>query len=115
MRRTLLFLLLACLASCSKGPQADLEYIGDARSLAAEWALVNEQAAQGKLTSTYVDSMHQWLRQQLQTDSKALTQPNAGYAAEIEGLLKQPDDASPDALRGHADRLKQYEDALESA
>ena len=48
-RRLLLLLLLT--AGCSKGPQADLPYISEARSLAAEWALVNEQAAQGKLTA----------------------------------------------------------------
>ena len=114
MARRLMLLLLA-LASCSKGPQADLQYIGDARSLASEWALVNEQSAEGKLTPTYVASMHQWIRQQLQTDSTALTQPSSDYAAEIGALLKQPDDASPDALRSHADKLKTIEDALESA
>ena len=114
MARKVLLLLFA-VASCSKGPEADLQYIGDARSLAAEWALVNEQAAQGKLTPTYVGSMHQWLRRQLQTDSTALTQRDSDYAAEIGALLKQPDDASPDALRSHADKLKQMEDSLESS
>ena len=114
-RKLLLLLLLLGVASCSKGPEADLEYISDARSLAAEWALVNEQAGEGKLMSTYVDSMHQWIRQQLQTDSTALTQPNSAYAGEIGALLKQPDDASPDALRSHGDKLKQIEDSLESA
>jgi hypothetical protein len=114
MRRTPLVLLLA-LASCSRGPEADLQHISDAWSIAAEWALVNEQAGQGKLTATYVDSMHQWLRQQLEADANALTQPNSAYAAEIQALLKQPDDASAEALRRHADKLKQIEDGLESA
>ena len=113
MSRKLLFLFLA-VGSCSKGPEADLQYIGDARSIAAEWALVNEQAAQGKLTPSYVASMHEWIRQQLQTDSAALTEPNSVYAAEIGALLKQPDGAAPDALRGHADKLKQIEHSLES-
>jgi hypothetical protein len=114
MPRKLLFCLLI-VASCTKGPQADLQYIGDARSLAAEWALVNEQAAHGKLTQAYVDSMHQWLRQQLETDSKSLGEPNAPYAAQIADLLRQPDDVPPDALNARAAKLKQFEDALESA
>ena len=46
MRRLLLIALLV--AACSKGPEADLPtYIGEARSLGAEWALVNEQAPEG--------------------------------------------------------------------
>ena len=114
MARKLLLLLLT-LASCSKGPEADLQYVSDARSVAAEWALVNEQAAQGKLTRTYVHSMHQWLRQQMQTDSSSLSQPKSAYAAEIAAVLDQPDDAAAAQLRSYADRLKQIEDSLESA
>jgi hypothetical protein len=113
LRKSLLLAFL--LAGCSKGPQADLQYIAQARSLGAEWALVNEQATQGKLTETYVSSMHQWLRQQLQTSSSALTVPNARYATEIHALLRQPDDAPPQELRAHAAVLKQIEDQLESA
>ena len=113
LRRSLLLALL--LAGCSKGPQADLQYIKQARSLGAEWALVNEQARQGKLSGAYVASMHQWLRQELQSASAALTVPNARYATEIHALLKQPDDAPPQELRAHAAVLKQIEDQLESA
>ena len=115
MARRWLLLFLPVLACCSKGPQADLQYIRGARSLAAEWALINQQASEGKLTDVYVGSMHQWLRQQLQADSTALTQPNSPYAAEIAALLRQPDDAAPEALNAHADKLKKIEDALESA
>jgi hypothetical protein len=115
MARKWLLLLVPVLASCSKGPQADLQYIGDARSLAAEWALINQQASEGKLTHIYVGSMHQWLRKQLQADSTSLTHPKSAYGAEIAALLRQPDDAAPDALSAHADKLKQIEDALESA
>ena len=113
LRMSLLLALL--LAGCSKGPQADLQYIKQARSLGAEWALVNEQARQGKLSGAYVASMHQWLRQELQSASAALTVPNARYAIEIHALLKQPDDAPPQELRAHAAVLKQIEDQLESA
>jgi hypothetical protein len=108
-------LLLLVLAGCSKGPEADLQYIKQARSAAAEWALVNQQAAEGKVTPTYVSSMHKWLRQEVQTASSALTVPDAPYAAEISALLEQPDDASPDSLRARSDALKHIEDQLESA
>lgn len=112
MRKPLLLLLL--LAGCAKGPQADVQYIAQARSVAAEWALVNEQAA-GKLTATYVDSMHQSLREVLQSSLSSLSQPHSPYGAEIQALIRSPDDASPKALRAHADRLNQIEDRLESA
>jgi hypothetical protein len=109
-----LFLLLL-LAGCSKGPEADLQYIGQARSIGAEWALVNEQAAKGQLTDTYVRSMHQWLRQNLKSTATSLTQPDSRYGLEIHALLAQPDDAAPAELRAHADVLKHIEDSLESA
>ena len=113
MRWVLVFALI--LAGCSKGPDADLQYIKQARSLGAEWALVNEQAAQGKLTKTYVSSMHESLREHLQSSSTSLTRPDSRYTIEIQALLHQPDDAAPEELRAHADKLKQIEDQLESA
>src|SRR3982750_4624497 len=112
-RRALMLVLL--LAGCSKGPEADLQYIQQARSAAAEWALVNEQASQGKLTDTYVASMHQWLRDEIRSSSMTLTDPDTRYGLEIHALLQQPDDAVPEELRAHADKLKQFEDDLESA
>ena len=114
MTRKLLLLTLA-LASCSKGPEADLQYIGQARSLAAEWALINEQASQGKLTDTYTQVMREDLREQLETTAKSLTQPNSRYGQDIGALLQQPADAPPEQLRRYADQLKQIEDKLESA
>ena len=114
MARKLLFLVLA-LASCSKRPQADLPYISAARSLAAEWALVNEQASEGHLTGAYVETMRVMVRQQLETASKSLTNPKSPYGDEISALVKEPDDAPPGELRTHSSRLKQIEDSLESA
>jgi hypothetical protein len=113
MRWLLLFALT--LSACSKGPDADLPAIGSARSLGAEWALVNEQAAKGHLTAAYVQSMRKQLRQQLQTEVSSLTQPDSGYGEEMHALLAEPDAAAPGELRGHADKLKQFEDSLESA
>jgi Tfp pilus assembly protein PilP len=114
MRRCLLLCLLM-LAACSKGPQADLQYISKARSLAAEWALVNELAAEGKVTAAYVAAMHKSLRQQVQTTAKALTMPDDPYAQEIRAVAGMPDDASPQQLRASSDKLKAIEDSLESA
>ena len=108
-------ILMLLLAGCSKGPQADLPYISEARSLSAEWALVNEQAAENKLTTNYTDTLRESFREQLQTVSKSLTQPSSGYGDEIRSVLAEPPDASPQVLRAHADKLKRQEDALESA
>ena len=113
MRSLLLLVLL--LAGCSKGPQADLPSISEARSLAAEWALVNEQASRGRLTPTYVETMRKSVREQLQTVDQSLTQPQSAYGQEIALLLKEKAESTPEALRAHASRLKQIEDSLESA
>jgi Tfp pilus assembly protein PilP len=114
MRRSLL-LLLMILAGCSKGAEADLQYIAQARSLAAEWALVNEQAAEGKLTDAYVAAMRKSLQEQAKAAAQALTQPDAPYAHEMRAIAAEPADAPPQELRAHSDRLKQIEDNLESA
>jgi len=106
---------ILCLAACSPGPSADLQYIKQARSIGAEWALVNEQAQADQLTSTYVESMHQWLRDGLSTASSSLTEPRSAYGAEIRALLAEPADAAPETLRGHVNKLKRIEDQLESA
>jgi hypothetical protein len=113
MRWILPFALI--LAACSKGPEADLPAIDSARSLGAEWALINEQAAKGHLTAAYVQSMRKQLRQQLETEASSLTQPHSQYGQEIHALLTEPDAAAPEELRAHTDKLKQIEGGLESA
>ena len=117
MARKLLPLLLLLAAGCSQGsgPEADLQYIKHARSRCAEWALVNEQAGRGYLTPTYAGSMHYWIRDNLRSTSRSLTRPDSRYGEEIQALLDQPDDAAPEELRAHSEKLKQIEDALESA
>lgn len=112
MRRLLLLLLLA---SCSKGPEEDLQYISQARSLGAEWALVNEQGEKGNLTKAFVSTMRESVREQLQTTASSLSEPNNPYANEIRTLLSEPGDAPPAELRSHVAKLKQIEDSLESA
>jgi hypothetical protein len=113
MRWLLLFALT--IAACSKGPEADLPSIGQARSLTAEWALVNDLASQGKLTPTYVKTMRKSVREQLQTASRSLTEPHSAYAAEIAAVLREPDDAPPEKLSAHAEKVRHFEDSLESA
>jgi hypothetical protein len=108
-------LLVSLVAACSSGPSADLPSISEARSLAAEWALVNQLAGQGKVTGTYADAMRKSIREQLQTAAKSLTEPQSAYGTEIAAVLKEADDAPPASLRAHADKLKQIEDSLESA
>ena len=110
-----LVLLLLLVAGCSKGPAADLPYISEARSLGAEWALVNEQASRGHLTAAYVSTMRTSVREHLQTALSGLTTPNSAYGAEIRALLAEPANSPPAELRAHADALKQIEDSLESA
>jgi len=113
MRKLLLLLLV--LVGCSKGSEADLPAIGAARSLGAEWALVNEEASRGHLTAVYVKTMRQQLREQLQTNASSLTTPDTPYGREIQALLTEPDNAPPQELRAHSEKLKQIENGLESA
>jgi hypothetical protein len=115
MVRKLFLWLLFLLSGCAKGAQADLQYIKQACSISAEWALVNQQARDGKVTATYASSMHKWLGKQLKTSAAALSQPNSAYGREIVALSSEPEDAAPQDLRAHSDKLKQIEDALESA
>lgn len=102
-------------AGCSKGGHADLPYIGEARSLAAEWALVNDESGKGHLTGHYVTTMRASVREQLKTTAKSLTRPDSDYGREITSLMREPADAAPEALRAHSVKLKQIEDRLESA
>jgi hypothetical protein len=113
MRKSLI--LMALCSACSQGRQADAPAISQARSLTAEWALINQQAADHKVTGTYVNSMRSSIREELQTTAKSLSQPRSDYGYEIRAVLKEPDTASPQELRSHADTLKRIEDSLESA
>ena len=113
MRWAWLFALL--LSGCSKGPETDLQSIAAARSLAAEWAMVNDQAAKGNLTGVYTETMRKDLQQQLQSTQHALMRPDSDYGREISQLFNEPADASPQALYARSARLRQIEDSLESA
>ena len=104
----------AVLSACSQSPGEDLRYVKQARSIGAEWALVNEQAQSGLVTIVYAQSMHRWLRENLRTASSGIRQHNSNYGAEMRGLLAEPADARPDRLRSHSKALKRIEHNLES-
>jgi hypothetical protein len=113
MRWALLLVLFLC--ACSKGAEADLPSIAAARSLGAEWALVNEQAARGRLTTAYIETMRRSFREQLKATASSLTQRDSPYGHEIDALLALPGGASPDQLRAHVGKLRHIERSLESA
>lgn len=112
MRSILLFALLV--AGCSRAT-ADLATVSQARSLGAEWAMVNDQEAMGKLTPTYASTMRKQLRQQLESCASSAKTRGSRYAIEIQALLHEPDNASPQELNAQVAVLKRIEDDLESA
>ena len=112
MKRLTMVLLLS---GCAQGAQQDLPYIKQARSAAAEWALVNDQAGRDKLTRPYVQGMREAAREELKTAASSLSDPGSPQGREIGALLAEPADAPADRLRAHVDRLKRLEDSLESA
>ena len=107
--------VFAAFRRSAERPEVRIEKRPALRNRQGMWALINEQAAQGKLSRTYVESMHQWVRGQLETSLSSLTRPNSEYGIAMKALLVEPADAQPQALRAHADKLKQIEDGLESA
>ena len=106
--------MLLLLAACGKGPAVDLPTVKQMRTVAAEWAMVNELAQRGQLTSIYAEQMRQAARQQL-VKNVAKVRPDSPEAAILFGLLAEPADAAPQHLRSQADKLKSIETALESA
>jgi len=88
--------LVAALAACSSQADRQLEAVKSARSVLTEWALVEEQAAQGRAQSTYVEQMRQLARDELKTDARELAQqPEAAQ------LLQHLQSGSPDAAALH--------------
>jgi len=109
-----ILLVLTCLAACSSGGRADLPAIKEMRSAAAEWALVNREAARGRLTAPYAAGMRKAAREEIAAQARALSagSPAAPVAS---ALLALPDDAAPDPIARQVTMLKQIEAALEPA
>jgi hypothetical protein len=100
------------LAACASQSDKQLIAVKSARSVIAEWALVEQQAAKGRAQTTYIEQMRQMARDELKTDATALSQ-RPGAAALLERLRT----GSPDAqtLNSAGDALKPLEDSLEAA
>jgi len=112
--RPSLFLIALLLAACAQGAKKDLPYVKQARSAAAEWALVNDQAAKGKLSDAYVTTMRSAARDELTTARESLSAQASEQARIVDELLAMPEDAAPAELRAQAHALKQIEDGFES-
>jgi hypothetical protein len=100
------------LAACSSQSDKQLIAVKSARSVIAEWALVERQAADGRAQATYVEQMRQLAKDELKTDARSLSQrPDAA------NLLEQLRAGSPDAqtLKSAGDALEPLEDSLEAA
>ena len=108
-------LLVLALAACSKGPASDLPSIKQARSAAAEWALVNEQALHGRLNPIYVDQMRAAAHEELIAALPGLSDPTSRQASIVARLLVEPPESPPARLRAYSDDLKSVETGLESA
>ena len=109
-----ILLLFACLGGCSSGPKSDLPAIKEIRSAAAEWALVNREAARGRLTAPYAEGMRKAAREEIATQARALA-AGSPAAPVAEALLALPADVAPDPIARQVTRLKQIEAALEPA
>lgn len=91
------------LATCTSQTDKQLSAVKSARSVLAEWALVEEQAARGQAQATYTKQVRRLAREELKTDAGELSrQPSAAK------LLQQLGVSSPDAAA-----LKRADSALE--
>ena len=112
--KAVILLALTLIGGCASGCSADLPAIGQMRSLAAEWASVNREAARGRLTIAYTEGMRKAAREQIAKQAQALSKgsPAAPAAAALQAL---PADAAPERIARLAAALKQIETKLESA
>jgi len=101
--RLALIASVIALAACSSQADKQLEAVKSARSVLAEWALVEQQAAEGRAPATYAEQMRKIARDELKTAATGLAQQ-----PEAAKLLQGLQSGSPGA-----DRLKQADAALE--
>ncbi|MDB5680675.1 MAG: hypothetical protein JWO16_480 [Sphingomonas bacterium] len=84
-----------------------------ARSLVAEWALVNREAARGRVTRHYADKMRENARSQLTDLRKSAENPAAPGVAEIDRAILLPANADAQMLDTIVGRLSHIETQLE--
>src|SRR4051812_18046567 len=93
--------MIAAVAACSSGPSADLPVVKNIRSTAAEWALVNRQAGEGRLTNPYVAGARELAQKNIKEQASTLSNPASAAAREAAELLDLPPHAPPDAISAH--------------
>jgi len=108
-------ILLLLVAAAPPTDRKDLAAIKAARSLFAEWALINTLAVSAGLQASYVEGMRKAAREQLGTNLKSLSSPTSPAAVEIQRCLRLPAAAPSTVLRGCAERLRAIEVQLETA
>ncbi|MDB5710231.1 MAG: hypothetical protein JWL96_2301 [Sphingomonas bacterium] len=91
---------------------SDLPGIKAARSIVAEWALINRAAAQHRLTPVYAEQMRREARAQLADQRRAMADPRSPASVEIARLLALPPSSDAATLDRGVARLLQIEKQL---
>ena len=103
--------LLLC-GAAPRDSEKDRPAITAARSIVAEWALINRAAAQRRVMQTYAVQMREEARSQLADQLHAMADPHAPAALEIARLLALPPTSDAAVLEQGAARLLQIEKRL---
>ena len=98
-------------AGCSKGGHADLPYIGEARSLAAEWALVNDEMARAISPAIMSPPCATAFASELKTTATSLTGRTRLMAARSRRFCAARR-CRARSLRARSDKLKQSRTGL---
>jgi len=103
------------LGLCGAAPSdsaGDREAIKAARSIVAEWALINRAAARHRVMQNYAVQMGEEARSQPADQLRAMANPHTPAALEIARLLALPPASDAAALERGAARLLQIENRL---
>ena len=107
--------MMLLVAAAPATDRKNLPAIKAARSVIAEWALVNQIAVSARLQASYVDGMRKAARQQLGANLKSLSGSTSPAALVIRHCLRLPAAAPSPLLQGCAQRLRAIEVQLETA
>lgn len=106
--------LLPLLAACSQN-NAELAIAKQLRSVAAEWAFVNQEAVRQNLPKPYVSGMRKAAQAQIKEAAQSIDDPASELGRLAATLQRLPPDAPSELLWRQAAALKAIEDRLESA
>lgn len=106
--------LSLCGADSPDSPR-DVLTIKAARSVVAEWALVNRTAARGSPSGHYTEQMRREARRQLASDLKAMSNPDSPASRVMARLLALNPAADPRLLADGAAALARIEKQLEDS